>query len=55
MQCLTASGQWAVELLQCRDSLLVGSGRRYLCNAVPHYLGAVGMGTRAMQPLTAPG
>ena len=40
MHCLTASGQWAVELLQCTASLPGGSGQRNSSYALPHCLGA---------------
>ena len=57
MHCLTAWGQWAVqlELLQCTASLSRGSGRCNFYNARPHCLGAVGSGTPAMHCLTALG
>ena len=48
-------GQWAVELLQCTAPLLGGSGQRNSCNTVPHCLAAVGSRTPAMHCLTAPG
>ena len=67
--CLTASGQWAVDLLQYTASLpggsgqcnscnalphrLGGSGRWTSCNTLPHYLGAVGSGNPAVHCLTA--
>ena len=41
MHCLTAWGQWAVQLLQCTVSLPRGSGQCNSCNAQPHCLGAV--------------
>ena len=47
MHCLTAWGQWGVELLQCTASLR-GSGQRNPRNALPHCLGAVGGGTPAI-------
>ena len=53
MHCLTALGQWAVELLQCTASLPGGSGQCNSCNALPHCLGAVGSATPAMHCLTA--
>ena len=53
MHCLTAWGQWAVELLQCTASLPRGSGQCNSCNALPHCLGAVGNATPAMHCLTA--
>ena len=55
LQC-TASvpwGQWEVELLQCTASLPGGSGQCNSCNALPHCLGAVGSGTPAMHRLNA--
>ena len=64
MNCLTAWGQWAVELLQytaslprasgqwnsciCNTSLLRGNGQRSSCNALPHCLWAVGSGAPAL-------
>ena len=53
MHCLTALGQWAVQLLQCTASLLGGSGQCNSCNALPHCPGAVGSATPAMHCLTA--
>ena len=69
MQCRSAWGPWAVELLQCIAVLPGGSGQPNSCNALPHclrgsgqwnsciapphYLGAVGSGTPAMQCPTA--
>ena len=69
--CLTAGGQWAVDLLQCTAPLPGGSGQRNSCNALPlcpggsgqwnscytlpHCLGAVGSGTPATHCLTALG
>ena len=55
MHCLTAWGQWAVELLQCTTSLPGGSGQWNACNALLHCLGAVGSGTPAMHCPTALG
>ena len=55
MHCLTAWGQWAVELLQCTAPLPGGSGQCISCNALPHCLGAVGSATPAMHCLTALG
>ena len=52
--CLTAWGQWAVQLLQYTAALSEGSGQRNSCNALPHCLGAVGSGTPAMHCLIAP-
>ena len=42
MHGLTASGQWAVQLLQCRASLPEGSGWCNSCNALRGCLGIVG-------------
>ena len=53
MHCLTALGQWAVQLLQCTATLPVGSGQCNSCNALPHFLGAVGSATLAMHCHTA--
>ena len=53
MYCLTAWGQWAVELLQCTASLPGGSGQFNSCNTLPHCLGAVGSGTLAMRGPTS--
>ena len=53
MHCLTAWGQWAVELLQCTAALPGGSGQCNSCNALPHCLGAVDSATPAMHCLTA--
>ena len=53
MQCYAAWGQRAVELLQCTTSLLGGSGQCNSCNALPHYVGAVGSGTLAMRGPTS--
>ena len=53
MQCLTARGQWAVQLLQCSASLPWGSGQWNSYNALPHCSGAVGSATPAMHCLTA--
>ena len=52
MHCLTAWGQWVVQLLQCTTSLPWGSGQWNSCNALPHCLGAVGSGPLAMHCLT---
>ena len=58
MHCLTAWGQWLVELLQRIASLhgVVGGGTPSgwwdSFNAVPHCLGAVGRGTHATHRLT---
>ena len=48
MHCLTAWGQWAVQLLQCTASLPWGSGQWTSCNALPYCLGAVGSATPAI-------
>ena len=53
MQCLTAWSQWAMEILQYSASLPPGSGLWYVCNALPHYLGAMGNGNLAVHCLTA--
>ena len=53
MHCLTAWGQWAVQLLQCTASLPGGSRQCNSCNALPHCLWAVGSATPAMHYLTA--
>ena len=53
MHCLTAWGQWAVELLQCTASLPGGSGQCNSCNALPHRLGVLGSGTPAMRGPTS--
>ena len=53
MHCLTAWGQWAVELLQCSAPLPWGGGQRNSCNALPHCLGAVDTVTPAVHRLTA--
>ena len=53
MQCLTAQGRWAPELVQCSASLPRGSGKWNFCNALPYYLGAGGSATHAMRCLTA--
>ena len=55
MHCLTAWGQWAVELLLCTATPPGGSGRCNPCNTLPHYLGAVGSGTPPIYCLTAGG
>ena len=53
INCLTAYGQWAVELLQCTAALL-GRGRQWnSCTALPRCVGAVGTGTPAMHCHTA--
>ena len=54
MHCLTAWGQWAVQLqlLQCTASLPGGIGQCNSCNTRPHCLGAVGSATPAMHCLT---
>ena len=53
MHCHTTWGQWAVELLQCTTTLPGGGGQCNSCNALPHYLGAVGSGNSAVPCLTA--
>ena len=53
MHCLTALGQWAVQLLQCTASLPSGGRQCNSCNALPHCLGAVGSGIPAMLCPTA--
>ena len=52
MHCLTASGESAVQHLQCTTSLRGGSGQWNSCNTLSHCLGAVGSAT-AMHCLTA--
>ena len=53
VHCLTALGQWAVELLLYSASLPGGSGQWYPCGTLPHCLGAVGSGTPAVHCRTA--
>ena len=48
-----ASGQWAVQLLQCSDTLPGGNGQCNSCNVVPHCMGEVGSGTLAMRGPTS--
>ena len=48
-----ALGQWAVELVPCTTTLPRGSGELNLCNAQPHFAGAVGSKTLAMHSHTA--
>ena len=55
LHCLTTSEQWVAQLLQCTASLPGGRGQCNPCNALPHCLGAVGSATFAMQCLTALG
>ena len=55
MHCLTAWGQWRVQLLQYTAAPPGGSGQWNSCNALPHCLGAVGSATPAMQYPTARG
>ena len=57
MHCLTAWGQWAVQLqlVECTASLPGGSGQCNSCNALPRCLGAVGSATFALHCLTALG
>ena len=52
MHCLTAWGQWAVELLQCTATLSGGSGQCNSCNALHHCL-TVGSAAPAMHCHTA--
>ena len=57
LQC-TASlpwGQWAVQLLQCTASLPGGSGQCNPCIALPHCLGTLGSAKPSMHCLTALG
>ena len=51
----TASGQWAMQLLQCVASLPGVSGQCNTRNALPHCLGARGNGTPIMHCHTAKG
>ena len=44
IHCLTATGQWAADLLQYTASLPGGSGQLTPCNTLPHCLGAAGSG-----------
>ena len=53
VHCLTAWGQWAVELLQYTAPLPGGSGQWNSCNTLPHCLGAVGCGPPAIHCPTA--
>ena len=53
MHCLTAWGQWTVQLRQCTAPLPGGSGQCNSCNALPHRLGAVDSATPAMHCPTA--
>ena len=53
MHCLTAWGQWVVQLLQYTASLPRGSGQWNSCNELPHRLGAMGCATPAMRYLIA--
>ena len=48
IHCLTAWGQWAVQLLQCTAPLPWGTRQCNSCNALPHCLGAVHSATPAM-------
>ena len=52
MHCLSASRQWAVQLLHCSASPTRGSGQWNSCQALPHCPGAVGSATPAMPCLT---
>ena len=45
IHCLTAWGQWAVDLLQHTASLPGGSGQWNTCNTLPHCLGGSGQWT----------
>ena len=51
MHCLTACGQWAVELLLCTATMSRGRGLWNPCNALPHCVGALGSGILVMQCL----
>ena len=53
IHCLTAWGQWVVEVLQYTATLPGGSGQCNSCNKVPHCLRAVGSVTLALHCLTA--
>ena len=53
MHCLTAWGQWTMQLSQCTAPLPGGSGQWNSCNAPPQCLGAVGSATPAMHYPTA--
>ena len=44
-----------MELLHFTATMRVSSGQRNLCNAVPHFLGAMGSGTPAMHSRNAAG
>ena len=55
MHCLTALGQWAVELLLYTASLPWGSGEGSFFCTLPHCTGAVGSGTPSIYCLTALG
>ena len=55
MHCVTARGQWAVDLLQYTASLPGGSGQWTSCNTLPHCLGAVGSGPPVIHCVTARG
>ena len=55
MHCLTAWGQWAVQLLQRTASLPGGSGQCKSYKALHHYLGAVAGATPATHCLAALG
>ena len=48
MHCLTAWGQWTVQLLQCTASLPGGSGQCNSRTTLPHCLWAVDSATSAM-------
>ena len=51
--CLTACGQWAVQLLQYTASVPGGRGQWNSCNALSHSLGAVGSATLVIHCHTA--
>ena len=53
IRCLSALGQWAVQLLQCTASLPGSSGRWNSCHALPQQPGAVGSGPSAISASTS--
>ena len=53
MDCLTAWGQWTVQLLSCTATVTRVSGPWNSCNALRHRLGVVGGGTPVIHCLTA--
>ena len=55
MHCHATWGQWAVELLSCTATMLMGSGLWNSCNALPDCLRAMGSATAAMHCLIARG